>query len=169
MKLPFSILSTFLLTTVMVASLVIPLNLASPYPSSADPGIMKWDTVATPGSYDGSVMGKNGQLDIVNSHYPDGSGTPYGSEVISMSVSNKGNTVTSVIRYGDVSGASLFGYSRSTATSSNQGIRWRVGSDDPDYDENGAFKVYESEATASQRLVTTGGLFGPKIITGNRF
>ncbi len=88
-------------------------------------------------------MGKTGRLDIVNSHTLDGTDNPHGTEVISMANSNSGNTVSVVMRYWDITG-----YTRTTATSTNMGINWKVGSDDPDYNENDAFKVYESEATA---------------------
>jgi len=164
MSAKISSLSIFLLSLIIVVSLVIQFPIAAPYSASADPGIMKWDTVTTPGGYDGSNMGKSGRLDIVNSHTPIGSDTPRGSEVISMLASNSGTTVSTVMRYWDVTG-----YSRSTATSSNMGINWRVGSNDPEVDETNAYKVYESEARASMRLVTTGVLTGPKVITGKRF
>ena len=81
-----------------------------------------------------------------------------------MSVSNRGNTVSTVLRHRDVTG-----YSRSTATSTNRSINWRIGSDDPDINETGAYKVYESDAKAPARLVTRCTLTGPKTITGSRF
>ena len=37
----------------LVASFVVPVNLTNPAPVSADPGIMRWDTVSTPGSFSG--------------------------------------------------------------------------------------------------------------------
>ena len=42
-----SILGVFA-AILMVASFVVPMNIAAPSPVSADPGIMKWDIVSTP-------------------------------------------------------------------------------------------------------------------------
>ena len=100
-----SILGVFA-AILMVASFVVPMNIAAPSPVSADPGIMKWDTVSTPWS----VSGKN---DIVNWHGPDAgpaalvaagfagwpyTQTGYGNEIIDMAVGNDGMTVVWVAR-----------------------------------------------------------------------
>jgi len=141
------------ITALMLASLVIPVNICMPHAVSADPGIMRWDTVVTPGSEDATVFGR---FDVVNPHNPD----PRGSEVLSMAVSNSSDTVSTVIKIGGA---------RNTATSSTQGIFWRYGSNDPDYVETGAYKVYESDAQASARLVTTGGITGPRDTSSGNF
>jgi len=46
---------------------------------------------------------------------------------------------------------------------------WGYGSNDPEINETGAYKIYESDAAASQRLVTIGAAAGPKLLTDNRF
>ena len=66
----------------MVASFVVPASVAAPSPVSADPGIMKWDTVSTPAA----VVGKN---DIVN-----------GNEILDMAVGNDGQTIYFIVRTG---------------------------------------------------------------------
>jgi len=58
-----SILGVFA-AILMVASFVLPVNIAAPAAVSADPGIMKWDTVSTPAS----IEGKN---DVLNLHWQD--------------------------------------------------------------------------------------------------
>ncbi len=83
----------------MVASFVIPVNLAAPSPVSADPGIMKWDTVSTPNA----VVGKN---DILNPHLaavafpgPDVfADVARGSEIIAMAAGNDGMTDVFIAR-----------------------------------------------------------------------
>ena len=87
----------------MVASFVVPINIAAPSAVSADPGIMKWDTVATPAS----VGGKN---DIMNDHYPVGIATSAttavagdpglgkGSSINGMAVGNDGATIAFIDR-----------------------------------------------------------------------
>ena len=76
----------------MVASFVIPAHIAAPSAVSADPGIMKWDTVSTPNA----VVGKN---DILNLH-PAGPGADwgFGSEILSMAVGNDGMTNAFIVR-----------------------------------------------------------------------
>ncbi|MCX6005141.1 MAG: hypothetical protein NT082_05660, partial [Chloroflexi bacterium] len=76
----FAITSAILI----VASFVIPANSLIPSSVSANPGIMKWDTVNTPGT----DAQKN---DILNPHIPDGANVPTGSEVYYMAVN--GNTM----------------------------------------------------------------------------
>ena len=73
----------------MVASFVVPANIAAPSAVSADPGIMKWDTVSTPNS----VAGKN---DVLNKYSPWG--TDKGSEILDMAVGNDGMTVAFITR-----------------------------------------------------------------------
>ncbi len=154
----FNISSVFI-TVLILASLVIPVNLSVPYAASADPGIMRWDPVTTPGSDPSTVSGR---FDIVNPHIPNGSNNARGSEVISMAVSNNSDTVSTVIKIG--------GRDRDTATSSTQGIFWRYGSNDDNYIERNAYKVYESDAQASERLVTRGvAATGPQDTSSGNF
>ena len=86
-----SILGVFA-AILMVASFVIPAHIAAPSAVSADPGIMKWDTVSTPNA----VVGKN---DILNLH-PAGPGADwgFGSEIVSMAVGNDGMTNVFIVR-----------------------------------------------------------------------
>ena len=84
-----SILGVFA-AILMVASFVVPMNVAAPAAVTADPGIMKWDTVSTPGA----VSGKN---DIVNAHVA-GAQTGKGSEIVNMAVGNDGMTVAFIAR-----------------------------------------------------------------------
>ena len=71
----------------MVASFVIPAHLAVPSPVSADPGIMKWDTVSTPGSW-------NDKNDILsNPNFATWGDNPTGSEVFYLAAGNDGRTL----------------------------------------------------------------------------
>ncbi|MFA5066335.1 MAG: hypothetical protein WC566_12850, partial [Dehalococcoidia bacterium] len=88
-------LSSGLLILLMVASFVVPVNIAAPSAVSADPGIMKWDTVSTPIS----VSGKN---DILNMKDPVGitldllGGPAFsgrGSSIDDMAAGNDGMTI----------------------------------------------------------------------------
>jgi len=149
-----------IVTLAVLVSLVVPVGLAMPYAASADPGIMRWDWVTTPGIDPGTDVTVYSRFDIVNQHIPEGTDNPKGSEVISMTLSGQGDTVSTVMRYG---------LRRTTVTSSTKGIFWRVGSNDVEYNEDGAYKVYESDANASARLVTTGIASGPKNTSAGKF
>ncbi|MDD5399218.1 MAG: hypothetical protein PHU70_09090, partial [Dehalococcoidia bacterium] len=94
-----SILGVFA-AILMVASFVVPVNIAAPSAVSADPGIMKWDTVSTPMS----VSGKN---DIMNMKDPAGivadfTGGPAfsgrGSSINGMAAGNDGMTIAFIDR-----------------------------------------------------------------------
>jgi len=87
-----SILGVFA-AILMVASFVVPMNIAAPSAVSADPGIMKWDTVITPGAF----PGKN---DILNPHWNGtaATGTPYGSEIIDFAIGNDGITYPFIVK-----------------------------------------------------------------------
>ena len=74
----------------MVVSFLIPVNIAVPSAVSADPGIMKWDTVSTPGSYPS-------QNDIINFH-GTGANTGQGSEVLDFAVGSDGTTIIAIVR-----------------------------------------------------------------------
>ncbi|MCX5997757.1 MAG: hypothetical protein NTV42_09195 [Chloroflexi bacterium] len=82
-----SILGVFA-AILMVASFVVPMHLTAPAAVSADPGIMKWDTVSTPMS----VSGKN---DILNEKDWTGSGfnSGRGSSIQAMANGNDGMTI----------------------------------------------------------------------------
>ena len=92
-----SILGVFA-AILMVASFVVPMNIAAPSAVTADPGMMKWDTITTPGSV-------NGQNTILNWHGPDANfpalpydDTGYGSEIIDRAAGNDGSTVVWIVR-----------------------------------------------------------------------
>ncbi len=85
-----SILGVFA-AILMVASFVVPMNVAAPSAVSADPGIMKWDTVSTPSS----VSGMN---DILNDHYITSPFTAQGSSINGMAVGNDGMTLVFIDR-----------------------------------------------------------------------
>ncbi|MGD0855709.1 MAG: hypothetical protein ABSA18_07865, partial [Dehalococcoidia bacterium] len=74
----------------MVVSFLIPVNIAVPSAVSADPGIMKWDTISTPGSYPT-------QNDIINS-FGTGANTGQGSEIIDLAAGNDGTTLIAIDR-----------------------------------------------------------------------
>ena len=73
-----------------IAAFVIPAYIAAPSAAFADPGIMKWDTVITPGS----IINK---WDILNLHGL-GANTGQGSEVIDMAAANDGKTIAAIVR-----------------------------------------------------------------------
>ncbi|MFA5400629.1 MAG: hypothetical protein WC359_09335 [Dehalococcoidia bacterium] len=76
----------------MVASFVVPVNIAAPSAVSADPGIMKWDTVSTPMS----VSGKN---DILNEKdVTIGNFNGMGSSINGMAAGNDGMTIAFIDR-----------------------------------------------------------------------
>ena len=79
-----------LLLTIMVAALVIPINIVFSDKISADPGIMKWDVISTPGA-------AWGKWDINNMHGL-GANTGQGSEILDMVMGNDGKTVVAVVR-----------------------------------------------------------------------
>ena len=85
-----SILGVFA-AILMVASFVVPMNIAAPSPVSADPGIMKWDTVITPGSF----PAKN---DIFNPYWPEGGDSPRGGEILDMAIGNDGITYAWIVK-----------------------------------------------------------------------
>ncbi len=92
----------------MVASFVIPASIAAPAAVSADPGIMRWDTVLTPNSMPLKMDIDNTQM--VPYYVSDGflitgpsgdtayGATPRGSEIESMAVGNDGQTIAWIVR-----------------------------------------------------------------------
>jgi len=114
MKLHFSTISMIFVTSIMVASLVIPLHLATPHAASADPGIMKWDTVATPGYMPS-------RYDVVNPHVPNGSNNARGSEVLDVAVGSDGKSVAAAVRIGNATNGT-----RSLLYSKDNGITWQI-------------------------------------------
>ena len=98
----------------MVASFVIPVNIAVPSAVSADPGIMKWDTVSTPGSYPTAN-------DILNLH-GTGANTGQGSEILDMAIGNDGKTVIAIARTFRGNTAATRYYWNRIYRSSNNGI-----------------------------------------------
>jgi len=75
---------------ILVASFVIPMNLVTPASVSADPGIMKWDYVNTPGLRPLSA-------DILNEH-GFGANTGQGSEILDMAPAGDGMTIWWIVR-----------------------------------------------------------------------
>ena len=101
----YKYLCSGLLTLLMVASFVVPVNIAAPSAMSAEPGIMKWDIITTPAS----IEGKN---DVLNLHWQDPTvqvaanniygydEIGFGSEIIDMAVANDGMTIYTIGRAG---------------------------------------------------------------------
>ncbi|MDD5313467.1 MAG: hypothetical protein PHO26_10570, partial [Dehalococcoidia bacterium] len=75
---------------IMVASFVLPTFVAEPSAVSADPGIMKWDTVNTPNA-------RPLANDIMN-HHAAGANTGMGSELLDMAIGNDGLTLAWIIK-----------------------------------------------------------------------
>jgi len=74
-----------LISLIILAAFLSP-GMNSPAPASADPGIMRWDTVYTPGA----IWNKG---DIVNPYFPIGLDRPLGSDIVSYAVANDGRTM----------------------------------------------------------------------------
>ena len=108
--------------TLMVACLVVPMNIAAPSTVSADPGIMKWDTVATPGSY-------ATQNDILNLHGM-GANTGQGSEILDLATGNDGKTLIAIVRtFNNGATAATRFYFNRIYRSSNSGISFSASRD----------------------------------------
>ena len=148
----------------MVASFVVPINIAAPAAVIADPGIMKWDIVSTPGS----VLRKN---DILNDHR-DIAGAfadiPRGSEIISMADSKNGTTINAVVRTWDT--LVQTDYNSYLYHSTNNGISW-----DRDFTSSGVingppiervFQVVSAEDDAQTVVISVGttAINGPRRI-----
>ena len=73
-----------------VTAFIVPAHMASPATVSADPGIMRWDTVITPGYMEN-------KWDIDNLHGL-GANTGQGSEIIDMAAGKDGKTVVAIVR-----------------------------------------------------------------------
>ncbi len=84
----------------MVASFVIPTSIAAPAAVSADPGIMRWDTVMTPEAFPLKNDIDNTYIGTFANNPPggDGSNDPRGSEILSMAVGNDGMTIAWIVR-----------------------------------------------------------------------
>ncbi|MHB8086416.1 MAG: hypothetical protein ACYDHZ_11380, partial [Dehalococcoidia bacterium] len=93
MKTRFSGITGALAAILLIASFVIPVCVATTSGVSADPGVMRWDTIITPNL----LPLKN---DIDNVHFPGiiGVDNPMGSEIISMAVGNDGQTIAWIVR-----------------------------------------------------------------------
>ena len=75
----------------LIVSFVIPAGVATTSGVSADPGIMRWDTIITPNL----LPLKN---DIDNTNIAGLTPGPMGSEIISMAVGNDGQTIAWIVR-----------------------------------------------------------------------
>ena len=105
----------------MVVSFLIPVNIAVPSAVSADPGIMKWDTVSTPGSYPTSN-------DILNLH-GTGANTGQGSEVLDLAIGNDSKTVIAIARTFRGNTATTRYYWNRILRSTNNGISFSFSRD----------------------------------------
>src|SRR5208283_5355651 len=91
MKTRFSGITGALAAILLIASFVIPAGVATTSGVSADPGIMRWDTVITP-----NLLPLKNDIDNVNiAGLTPG---PMGSEIISMAVGNDGQTMAWIVR-----------------------------------------------------------------------
>ncbi len=122
----------------MVASFVIPASIAAPAAVSADPGIMRWDTVLTPNSMPLKMDIDNTQMVAywVSDAYmitgPSSDATnvlagmsaePRGSEIISMAVGNDGMSLAWIVRDWEYALTSFTpGYLNVINTSNTSGI-----------------------------------------------
>ncbi|MGA2159108.1 MAG: hypothetical protein ABSG90_07800, partial [Dehalococcoidia bacterium] len=84
----------------MVLSFVIPVSIAQPAAVSADPGIMRWDTIMTPEAFPLKNDIDNTYISATAHNPPGGDGTnnPRGNEIISMAVGNDGATLAWIVR-----------------------------------------------------------------------
>ena len=84
----------------MVLSFVIPVSIAEPAAVSADPGIMRWDTIMTPEAFPLKNDIDNTYISATAHNPPGGDGTdnPRGNEIISMAVGNDGATLAWIVR-----------------------------------------------------------------------
>lgn len=94
----------FLLCLTLVVSLLVPPYLSSPAPLSADAGIMRWDTISTPGSV-------AGQFDIVSP-----------GEIIDMATGSMGRVVA-IVR---VPETTTTGAQNQLFSSGNYGVDWKI-------------------------------------------
>ncbi|MGD0355435.1 MAG: hypothetical protein ABSB31_08345 [Dehalococcoidia bacterium] len=93
MKTRFTRIPGALAAILLIAAFVIPAGVATSSVVSADPGIMRWDTVMTPEAF----PLKN---DVDNVHFPGTASLdiPMGSEILSMAVGNDGQTIAWIVR-----------------------------------------------------------------------
>ena len=90
MRIKFPAIIKVIAGMLAVAVFIIPANMVSPATVSADPGIMRWDTVLTPGYL-------ANKWDIDNLHGL-GANMGQGSEIIDMAAGNDGKTVVAIVR-----------------------------------------------------------------------
>ena len=90
MRIKFPAIIRVIAGMLAAAAFIIPANIVSPASVSADPGIMRWDTVITPGYMEN-------KWDIDNLHGL-GANTGQGSEIIDMAAGNDGKTVAAIVR-----------------------------------------------------------------------
>jgi hypothetical protein len=90
MRIKFPAIIRVIAGMLAAAAFVIPAHMVSPASVSADPGIMRWDTVITPGYMEN-------KWDIDNLHGL-GANTGQGSEIIDMAAGNDGKTVAAIVR-----------------------------------------------------------------------
>ncbi len=103
------------LAAVVIASMLAPIGALSPLPARADAGIMRWETVSTPGS----VSNKNDILSYVGDNLT-------GSEVRDLSIGNNGMTIIAAVTVDNrtVNASYIPGPLGMLMYSSNAGISW---------------------------------------------
>ncbi len=121
MQIRFPRLIRILACIFAIAAFILPSNFAIPAAVSANPGIMKWDTVSTPGSV-------ANQWDILNQHGL-GANTGQGSEILDLAAANDGKTLAAIVRtwipaYNDTA-PTVGGYLNLLRYSHDAGISWQ--------------------------------------------
>ena len=127
---------------------------------AADPGLMKWESVQTPGSFPGrNDAGHLGRCDILNPQFPLGADSPKGSEIIDMAAGNDGKSVTVAVRtWVSDNYSGLSGRIRNVQLFSNDnGISWEKKSDN-------IFQVIPTIGNPNYLTALVGGSNGPKIV-----
>ncbi len=90
MRIKFPAIIRVIASMLAVAAFIIPAHMALPADVSADPGIMRWDTVITPGYMEN-------KWDIDNLHGV-GANTGQGSEILDIAAGKDGKTVVAIVR-----------------------------------------------------------------------
>jgi len=92
-------IAALLMVISLAAPAVLPLQFGMGRAAAADPGLMKWQAVQTPGSFPGkndNLTFKIGRGDILNPQFPVGSDIAKGSDILDMAV--LGGTLKATIR-----------------------------------------------------------------------
>ena len=107
---------------VLAAPALMPAQFGAGRAAAADPGLMKWESVQTPGSFPGkNDTLKIGRGDILNPHSPAGTDNPKGSDIIDLVM--LGGTLKATVKTWVNTG-----YQHIVLSSSDNGITWTIGS-----------------------------------------